>query len=155
VLIPSLSLVLCCFSFVLVCLCLSGSRVFFFRDSAVITHCRVSGLIWDTSVFARIGGVRNPSPTDPICAIPLHHFQSEIALWAGYRRTRQAQSLRHRAALRADKGKPSPYHVMFARVGHVHPDGEPPREKGCTGFPTATWTVLRVYASTLPGNTNV
>jgi hypothetical protein len=35
--------------------------LFFFRDCAVSTRCCVSGLRWDTSVFARIGGVRNSS----------------------------------------------------------------------------------------------
>jgi len=51
VFIPSLSLVLFGFSLVVV-FYVCPSCVFFFRDSAVITRSCVSGLVWDTSVFA-------------------------------------------------------------------------------------------------------
>ena len=72
-LVPSLSLVLCCFSSVRVFLCLSGSR-FFFRDRAVITHCRVSGLILGYKRLCQDRRGARPLPTDPMCAIPLHDF---------------------------------------------------------------------------------
>jgi hypothetical protein len=64
------------------------SRVacFFFRDSPVITHSCVSGLRWDTSVFARIGGLRSPSLQALSTPIPAKISASNSMGW-GHRRT--------------------------------------------------------------------